>query len=135
LAGNALLFAAMLVFFSAPEWFHRCCRRFRHCLHRAGPWCPFADALPRPRHADRQRSNSRVACHAGRPAPLLAYAIVVGAAMYSPPCSLTELLPQLVVANSWMEGTVAAIVLSHHRRCADQPQLAEGILVAWVSAG
>lgn len=123
LADNALLFAAiaLLAQLNAPDWHTPLLQEFFVIAYIVlAPFVgSFADSRPKGQVMLISNAIKFVGCLAmllGMP-PLYAYGIVgIGAAAYSPAKYgiLTEYLPpnQLVVANSWMEGTtVGAIIL------------------------
>ncbi len=123
LADNALLFAAiaLLAQMNAPDWHTPLLQEFFVIAYIVlAPFVgSFADSRPKGQVMFVSNSIKFVGCLAmllGMP-PLYAYGIVgIGAAAYSPAKYgiLTEYLSpnQLVVANSWMEGTtVGAIIL------------------------
>jgi LPLT family lysophospholipid transporter-like MFS transporter len=123
LADNALLFAAIALLkeLNAPDWHTPLLQEFFIISYiLLAPFVgSFADALPKGKVMFISNAIKFMGCIAmlAGMQPLYAYGIVgVGAAAYSPAKYgiLTEYLPprQLVIANSWMEGsTVAAIIL------------------------
>ena len=123
LADNALLFAAIALLkeLAAPPWQVPVLQQFFVVSYIVlAPFVgAFADALPKGKVMMLSNTIKFVGCLAMLLGlhPLFAYGIVgFGAAAYSPAKYgiLTEYLPpkQLVVANSWMEGsTVLAIIL------------------------